>query len=203
MDLQWVEISLTEQPGWWANRLCPWDCGDGLKLLFRVYYWRQTSECSRNFPKGKELTAFIPCPKNGTMAWAASPISTQRDFRWKGEHFTDIMGWAGNRKKSLMRACLWKKAKGMQKVTCLPSTAKFFQIHWLYCHDILLKKYKRMTTKKQQMKEENSVQWKSVCLTYARPWFDAQKQGKQKRGKLKFLLGLNSTILGLRGWLIS
>lgn len=81
---------------------------------------------SRNFPTGKELTAFIPCPKNGTMAWAASPISTQCDFRWKGEHFTDIMGWAGNRKKSLTRACLRKKAIRIWTGCLGLITAKFF-----------------------------------------------------------------------------
>lgn len=149
---------------------------------------------SRNFPTGKELTAFIPCPKNGTMAWAASPISTQCDFRWKGEHFTDIMGWAGNRKKSLTRACLRKKAIRIWTGCLGLIIAKFFytlaSLPWYFDE-----KKKDNDNSKTANGGGGVAQWKIACLPCLRSWVQFPEPGK-KKGEI------NSAIPGLRRWLI-
>lgn len=116
----------------------------------------------------KGLTAFIPCPKKGTMAWAASPISTQCDFRWKEEHFTDIMGCAGNRKKSRTRACLRGKQPERKHLTLgIKSCIILADVLTSLPLDFT-EKYTKMPGRKQERsktgKKVSSSSWNSIVV---------------------------------------
>lgn len=66
-----------------------------------------------------------------------------------------------------------------------------------------MKKYTRMPTVKQQMKERNAHQWKSAYLTYARSWFHVQKQKMEIEisSRLKFhYSGAKEMANFIKGW---